>query len=127
MATEYPARHCAIVWSPKENAIKLTTVTGEGYAEFSETDSGELAMDMVKAKQQVSQWAIWDNRVKAPPRREKPYSASEFATLVKDEALALIWVKRGSFRAPVLKVGVLDSKVNNTGKRAKAQRFGRGA
>lgn len=131
MTTEYPARHCAIVWSPKEEAVKLSTVSGDGYAEFSETDSAELAMDIVKAKKPVSQWAVWDNRTNAPDkRRDKPYSAAEFATLVKDQPLALIWVKRGTsnaFRAPILKVGVLDSKANNTGKRAKAQRFGRGA
>ena len=108
--------------------MKLTTVSGEGYEENSELDSAELAMDMVKAKQPVSQWAIWDNRENAPTkRRDKPYSAAEFASLVKETGLALIWVKRGAFRAPVLKVGVLDSKANNTGKRAKAQRFGRGA
>ena len=108
--------------------MKLTTVSGEGYEENSETDSAELAMDMVKAKQPVSQWAVWDNRTNAPDkRREKPYTAAEFKALVHDEGLALIWVKRGAFRAPVLKVGVLDSKASNTGKRAKAQRFGRGA
>jgi len=127
---EYPARQCAILLGKKSEALELRPVQSEGYFEGSDEDAVALVKDLLAAKQPVSQWAIWDNRVDAPKaRQDKPYTAAQFKTLISGAGVefALVWCKRGAFRAPVLKVGVIDSKVNNSGKRAAPVRFGRGA
>jgi hypothetical protein len=128
MATEYAPRHCGIFMGNKSQALELRVVTGEGYEENNEDDALQLAADLAEAGEQVSQWAIWDNRKNAPEKRQdKPYPASTFKAMLKGQELALVWCKRGAFRAPVLKIGEINSKASNTGKRAAPVRFGRGA
>ena len=124
--TEYAPRRCGIFMGSKSQALELRKVESEGYEEGDESDAVEMAGVMVKSGEPVSQWAIWDNRTDAPAKRQdKPYSAREFAALVKGEDVALVWCKRGQFRAPVLKVGQLDAKATAKGKRAAPQRFGK--
>jgi hypothetical protein len=126
--TDYPARQCAIILGNKSQALELRPVQSDGYLEGDDDSAVELVEDLLKAKLPVSQWAIWDNRTDAPAKRQdKPYSAVQFKAIVANQEFALVWCKRGAFRAPVLKVGVIDSKANNTGKRSAPQRFGRGA
>jgi len=128
MATEYAPRLCAIFMGNKSQAIELRKVESNGYLEGDEEDARQLVQDICEAKEQVSQWAVWDNREGAPKdKRQKPYSAAEFRAMVKGEDSALVWCKRGQFRAPVLKIGIVDSKAATTGKRAAPKRFGRGA
>ena len=123
---DYPARQCAIFMGNKSQSIELRAVQSDGYFEGSEEDAGQLVMDICEAKEPVSQWAVWDNREGAT-KRDKPYSAAEFRALVKGQDSALVWCKRGTFRAPVLKIGRIDAKASTAGKRAAPQRFGRGA
>lgn len=124
--TEYAPRHCGIFLGNKSGALELRKVESGGYMEGNDDDAAELLKDMLEAKQPVSQWAIWDNRSDGPTTRQnKPYTAKDFATLTRGEDFALVWCKRGQFRAPVLKIGVIDAKANNTGKRAAPTRFGK--
>ncbi len=112
----------------KSAALELRKVESNGYLEGSEDDAAELVTDLLAAGEPVSQWAVWDNRESAPGKRQdKPYSAAQFKAMLKGEDFALVWCKRGQFRAPVLKIGQIDTKANNTGKRAAPKRFGRGA
>lgn len=126
MATEYAPRHCGIFMGNKSQALELRKVESGGYMEGDEDDAGELAAAMLESKQPVSQWAIWDNRTNAPKARQAaPYSAAEFKALIRGEDFALVWCKRGQFRAPVLKIGQLDTKAASKGKRAAPMRFGK--
>ena len=125
MATEYPIRYCAAFMGNKSQAVELRKVESGGYAEGDDDDASELIADIIKSGEPVSQWAVWDNRAKAPAKRQdKPYTAAEFKALFRGEEFALVWCKRGQFRAPVLKVGQLDKRVA-TGKRAAPVRIGR--
>lgn len=124
--TEFAPRYCGIFMGNKSQALELRKVESGGYMEGNEDDATELAEALCLAKEPVSQWAVWDNRTNAPKTRQaKPYTSVEFKALLKGSDLALVWCKRGQFRAPVLKIGQIDTKANNAGKRAAPVRFGK--
>ena len=125
--TEYAPRRCGIFMGNKSNALELRKVETGGYLEGDSEDAVELAEAMLEARQPVSQWAIWDNRRSAPKTRQgKPYTADEFKSLLKGgDDVALVWCKRGQFRAPVLKIGRINERTSTAGKRAAPQRFGK--
>jgi hypothetical protein len=108
--SDYAERFVSAFVSKKSGAIELRRVESGGYAA---DESGELATVMAEAKKPVSNWAIWDATDAAPKeRREVPYSANEFRKLlnsVEPEEVAIVWCKRGKFRAPVLKIGSIKS------------------
>jgi hypothetical protein len=124
--TEYPIRYCAAFIGNKSKAVELRKVESGGYAEDNEDDAAALVEDILKSGEPVSQWAVWDNRVNAPKARQAvPYTGAEFKALFKGGVeFALVWCKRGQFRAPVIKIGQLNVRPA-AGKRAAPVRIGR--
>lgn len=124
--TDYPTRYCGIFLGNKSKALELRKVETGGYAEGNDGDASDMAKAMLDSGEAVSQWAVWDNREKAPKARQaSPYTAAEFKTLLRGEEFALVWCKRGQFRAPVLKIGRINERTSTAGKRAAPTRFGK--
>jgi hypothetical protein len=96
--------------SNKSKAIEIRRVESGGY---DETEVVDLVTVIVESKKPVSQWAVWDATDGAPvKRRDKPYTPQEFKALMSGEDVALVWCKRGNFRAPVLKVGAVNQSTS---------------
>ena len=105
-------RNVSAFVSNKDNSVVLRRVDNGGYTSDEVTD---LVVAIVGSKAPVSQWTVWDARTDAPKtRRAKPYSAAEFKALVSGQDVALVWCKRGTFRAPVIKIGAIDTRPERT-------------
>ena len=124
--TEYPPRFVSAFVSRKLNAIELRRVESGGYDCSNPAELSELIAAIVAAKQAVSHWSMWDDTDGAPTeKRTTPYSAADFRKLLSGEDVALIWARRGGFRAPVLKIGNIDRKKPAAGKRPVSKRIGK--
>lgn len=106
--SDYADRFVSAFVSKKSQAIELRRVESGGYAA---DETVELVTVMVDAKRPVSNWAVWDATENAPKaRRTEPYTAAEFKRLISGEEAAIVWCKRGKFRAPVLKIGSISTQ-----------------
>ena len=122
--TAFAVPNAGIFFSNSKAAIELRRTDKGGYSQ-SEEDGDQLVFDMIAAGQPVSQHSVWDNRAKAPTKRQdKPYTAAQFKALATSDEYALIWVRRSFGKVPVLKVGNLTTRPQ-TGKRPAATRFGK--
>jgi hypothetical protein len=121
--TENTPRFVSAFVSHRLNAVELRRVESGGYVG---DEVAELVTELVASKEAISHWAVWDATPTAPKeRRTKPYSAAEFKKLVSGQDVALVWCKRGTFRAPVVKVGAVNERKAATGTRAAPRKIGK--
>jgi hypothetical protein len=123
MTTENSTRYASAFVSNKTGAIELRSVTNGGYCP---DETVELVTELANSKLPISNWAVWDATEGAPKeRRMKPYSNAEFRKLISEQDVALVWCKRGTFRAPVIKVGAVNERKGATGTRAAPRKIGK--
>lgn len=102
-------RNVSIFYSNKNECLELRRVEVGGY---TEDEVPEMLDTIIEDGRAVSNWMVWDatskpvaTRAGKVERRTEPYTSAEFKRLVTKQSVALVWCKRGAFRAPVLKVG----------------------